>query len=102
MADQPTVSLAIEVANSVIRFGARFLKGSNRMSDLLMASPVEDWPGLLARIEREKDVIVPFDGIPGRMSEEAFEARFVDVESVAYLKMLDKIEAKIDLIALHR
>ena len=73
-----------------------------RMSDLPMASPAEDWPGLLARIEQENDVIVPFDGIPGRMSEEEFEARFIDVESVPYLEMLDRIEAKIDLVALHR
>ncbi|WP_242500605.1 hypothetical protein [Tropicimonas sp. IMCC6043] len=73
-----------------------------RMSNTLMAAPAEDWPDLIARIEGENDVIVPFGGIPEIMSGDEFEQTYGDVESPDYLAMLDRIEARIDGLALHR
>ncbi len=74
-----------------IRFAARFLG----------AEPA-DWPGLLARIRREGDVMPALDGIPGRMDAARFAARFGDVESPAYAAMLAEIAGRIDRLALHR
>lgn len=73
-----------------------------RLSNKMMAAPAEQWPDLMARIQAENDVIVPYDGIPQIMSEEDFEARYGDVESPAYLAQLADIEARIDQLALHQ
>jgi hypothetical protein len=73
-----------------------------RMSNLLMATPAEAWPGLLDRIGAEGDVIVTFDGLPEMMSAEAFEAEYGTVDSEAYRALLDRIEARIDALPLHR
>lgn len=72
-----------------------------RMSNLLMATPYAEWPALLALIETDNDVIVPFDGIPQLMPREEFTARFGDVNSPQYREMIAAIEARIDKIALH-
>lgn len=73
-----------------------------RMSNVFMATPLEDWPILLSLLQAENDVIVPFDGIPQIMSEDDFNARFTDVDSPAYRNMLAIIEARIDQLDLYR
>ena len=73
-----------------------------RMSDLMMAQSAAARPALLARLERENDVIVPFDSIPGLTPRREFEARYGNVGSTAYDEMLQKFEGKIDRLALHQ
>ena len=72
-----------------------------RLSDLMMATPLAGWPAILARIEDEGDVLAGFDGLPPRMSEAEFAARFESVNSPAYAAMLDLIEERIDRLAVH-
>ena len=72
-----------------------------RMANLFMATPVGDWSRLIARIEAEEDVIVPYDDIPQILSREAFSAQFGEIDSDRYLEMLHLIETKIDALALH-
>ncbi len=73
-----------------------------RMSNRMMAAPAADWPALLARIGAESDVIIDYAGLPSIMSDEEFRARFRDLDSEAYAAMLAEIEARIDLLPLHR
>lgn len=73
-----------------------------RMSNVLMATPKAAWPGMLARLQAENDVIVPFEGIPTIMTEEVFKARFSNVDSEEYKAMLALIETKIDALNLYR
>jgi hypothetical protein len=73
-----------------------------RMSNKFMATPAEGWPGLMALIEDENDLIVPFEGIPQIMTEGEFEAAYGDVDSPEYFAMLDGIEARIDALTVHR
>lgn len=73
-----------------------------RMSNTFMNTPSKDWPDLLARLERETDVIVSFEGIPPIMTEETFKDAYSDVGSAAYAAELANIEAKIDRLAVHR
>lgn len=72
-----------------------------RLSDRFMTAPVEEWPALIARIDTENDVIVPFDDIPQILSQEDFTAKFGSVESADYAAMLAHIEAQIDDLRLH-
>ncbi len=72
------------------------------LSNAMMAAPADDWPALLARIRSENDVIVPFKGIPGKIPQAQFKARFGDVESPAYMEMITRIEARIAGIGLHQ
>jgi hypothetical protein len=67
-----------------------------------MATPKEAWPDMLARLEGENDVIVPFEGIPPIMPEEAFKARFSNVDSEEYRAMIALIETKIDALNLYQ
>lgn len=72
------------------------------LSDALMTAPAPDWPALLARLDREADVIVAFDGIPPLMPESEFEARFGDIDSPAYGEMIARIEARIAALRLYQ
>lgn len=72
-----------------------------RLSDRLMAAPPGAWPALVARIRAESDILPRLQGLPGRMTESAFEARFGSVDSPAYRAVLDEIEARIDALPLH-
>lgn len=72
-----------------------------RLSDVMMATPSGDWPALLTKLETENDVIIPYDGIPGLMTEDAFEAQFGDLESPAYKAMIAQIERRIDGLRLY-
>ncbi len=71
------------------------------MSDAMMAAPPDAWPRILAGLESENDVIIPFDGIPQLMLEAEFKARFGNVESEAYKEMIAQIEQKIRALDLH-
>ena len=72
-----------------------------RMANLFMATPVGEWPRLIARIRAEEDVIVPYDDIPQILSRKAFSAQFGEIDSDRYRAMLDLIETRIDALALH-
>jgi len=72
-----------------------------RLSNLFMATPTEAWPDLIARIQSEGDVIIPFDDVPQILTEEEFVARFGSTESADYAAMLDRIEGRIDGLRLH-
>ena len=72
-----------------------------RMSNRFMSADPATWPGLIARLETENDVIIPYDGLPQILSREDFEATYSDVDSPAYREMLARIEARIDTLALH-
>ncbi len=72
-----------------------------RMSDLFMSQPPEVWPDLLSRMQADGDVIASFKDIPGAMPEADFKARYGDIDSPAYKRMLQAIEATIDQTALH-
>jgi len=72
-----------------------------RLANLFMATPVEEWDGLIARIRTEADVIVPYDDIPQILTRAEFSERFGEIDSDRYRTMLDRIERKIDALALH-
>ncbi len=72
-----------------------------RLADLFMATPVEEWSRLIARIEAEEDVIISYEGIPQILSRAEFTAEFGEVDSDRYDEMLDRIERRIDALALH-
>jgi hypothetical protein len=72
-----------------------------RLANRMMGASAEDWPRLLDRIQAESDVLASFEGIPGRMPQKEFDARFGSVDSAAYREMLDRIEARIDQLPLH-
>jgi hypothetical protein len=72
-----------------------------RLAALFMATPAEDWPRLISRIEAEEDVIVSFDDIPRILSRQEFTARFGDIENERYMEMLGLIERRIDALSLH-
>jgi hypothetical protein len=72
-----------------------------RMSNRLMTALRGDWPALLARLQAEHDVIVPFDDIPQIMSQAEFDSRYGSVDSAEYAGVLAAIEARIDTLALH-
>jgi len=73
-----------------------------RLSDRMMAAPLADWPALRARIVAEGDVLADFDGVPGRIGEAEFAARFGTIDSQAYREMLARIERRIDALPIHR
>lgn len=73
-----------------------------RMANLFMSTPSDEWPALIARIKKENDVIVSFEGIPQIMDETEFAELYGDIESPAYLARLADIETRIDQLALHR
>jgi hypothetical protein len=73
-----------------------------RMSNTLMATPIEDWPMVLERIKNENDVIVSFDGIPSIIANDEFLRTYGDIESPEYYAMLVSIESRIEDLALHR
>lgn len=73
-----------------------------RMSNRFMGTPASEWPGLIARIKEEADVIIAYDGIPQIMSQANFDAQFGDIDSPEYRDMLARIEARIDALPLHR
>jgi hypothetical protein len=66
-----------------------------------MAAPPEDWPALIARLRAESDILPRLQGLPGRMTGAAFDARFGTIDSPAYRAVLDEIEARIDALPLH-
>lgn len=72
------------------------------LSNTMMATSARDWPATLARIETERDVIVSFKGLPGKIPQAQFKARFGDVESPAYKEMIAQIEARIAGIGLYQ
>ena len=72
-----------------------------RLSDRMMAAPLADWPALRARIVTEADVLADFAGVPGRIGEAEFAARYGSIDSPAYLEMLERIERRIDALPLH-
>lgn len=72
-----------------------------RLANMFMGTPAKTWPRLIDRIEAEQDVIISFDGIPQILAPEAFAARFGEIDSDRYLDMRDRIERKIDNLALH-
>lgn len=61
----------------------------------LEAKP-DDLSGLIARIEREGDVAPDISGLPSRMSEAEFDARFGGVDTPAYKAQIAEIDARID------
>ena len=73
-----------------------------RMSNRLMAASADAWPALLARMTTEHDVIVDFAGIPPLMPRVDFVAAYGDVDSPAYQAELERIETRIDALALHQ
>ena len=73
-----------------------------RMSDRFMSLSTREWPTLLMQIEREEDIIISFDDIPQIMLEDEFLASIGTIESPQYQKELNRIEAKIDQLSLHR
>jgi len=72
-----------------------------RFADTMMAAAPADWPGLIARIGREGDVLAGFDGIPGKTPWPDFVARYGRMDSPAYLAMVERIERRIDALPLH-
>jgi hypothetical protein len=72
-----------------------------RLANLFMATPVEEWPRLIARIEAEGDVIISYDDIPQILTRAEFTEQFGEVDSDAYLEMIERIERRIDALALH-
>ena len=73
-----------------------------RMSDLFMTTGPAAWPGLIARLEAEGDVIVSFDGLPQILERGDFQQTYRDIDSPAYREMLASIESRIDGLTLHR
>jgi hypothetical protein len=80
----------IAANNSGIRFAERMVAASPR-----------DWPALARRVASEGDVMIPLDGLPGAMNRAEFEARFGEVDSPAYLQVIEQIEARIDALPFH-
>lgn len=72
-----------------------------RLSNLMMSSPVEQWPVIIEMIQADEDIIISLDGIPGLLSRDEFEQRFGDVDSASYAEVLDQIESRIDSLPIH-
>ena len=72
-----------------------------RLANLFMATPIGEWDRLIARIETEADVIIPYADIPQKMTRAEFADRFGEIDSARYRAILDRIERKIDSLALH-
>jgi len=73
-----------------------------RFADTMMRTRRSEWPGMIRRIDGERAVLPSFEGIPGRMEWAAFERRFERMDSPAYKEMVERIESRIDTLALHR
>lgn len=73
-----------------------------RLANRLMTASAAEWPDLLARIQREGDVIISFDAVPPAMTRAAFESRYGTIESPAYKQELARIEAQIDQLSVHQ
>jgi hypothetical protein len=72
-----------------------------RLSDLFMAAPRGDWPGLIARLTSEEAVLADFAGLPAPMGDAQFRERFGDVASDSYRDLIAEIETRIDQTGLH-
>ncbi len=72
-----------------------------RLANRFMATPVADWEALIARIGTERDVIISFDDIPHLLTRAEFTARFGEIDSARYRAMVDRIDRRIDALALH-
>lgn len=73
-----------------------------RMSDMLMQDTPQTWERRLERLQSEADLIVAFDGLPGKISKEEFAARFGTVDSPEYIAMIAEIDARIDRLDFYR
>ncbi len=73
-----------------------------RFGEMLMATPRADWPALAARLTDETTLMPPIDGLPTRLSEAEFRARFGDVDSPAYAAMVAEIDDRVDALPLYR
>lgn len=73
-----------------------------RLSDRMMSASAAEWPMILDMLSDEAKVIATLDGIPGAMSQAAFETTYTDVQSAEYFAVLNRIEARIDALAVHR
>jgi hypothetical protein len=72
-----------------------------RFAETALATPRSGWPGLIARMADEAAVMPSIEGLPAGLSEEAFRARFGDVESEPYRAMLARIEERVAALPLH-
>jgi len=72
-----------------------------RMADLLLATPADGWPSLLERMTAEAAVIGALDGLPGETPQADFARTIGGLDSVAYRRLFDLIETRIDGLALH-
>jgi hypothetical protein len=94
--------------NDSLRGGSRFdftdIAANNsgiRMSQLFMGQPPEAWPGLIARIRTEADLLASFTGLPSPLADSHFKATYGDVDSAAYGQVMQTIEERINATALH-
>lgn len=72
-----------------VRFAAAFL-----------AAAPDEWPGMLARIGSEADIMPAIEGLPRGLGEADFRARFRDVDSPEYAAMVAEIERRVDALPL--
>jgi hypothetical protein len=72
-----------------------------RFAEAFLAADPSDWPAMLDLIEAESDVLPSLEGLPTRLPEAEFRARFGDVDSPAFAAMMADIEARIAAAPLH-
>lgn len=73
-----------------------------RFAAVWLSTPKAEWPALIARIGAEGDVLPSLDGLPSRLSEAEFRARFGAVDSPDYAGLMAEIERRIDTLPFHR
>ena len=73
-----------------------------RFAAAFLAAPRAAWPGMLARIAGEGDLLPALDGLPRGLSEAEFRARYGDVDSPGYSELIALIGGRIDALALYR
>ena len=102
-----TLSEFEELSDSIGGSGFDFtdLAASNsgiRVADFFSMLPAEDWPDAIARIANEASVIVHLDGLPPKMTDAAFRARYGEIGSDSYNAVFNEIEARIDALPVYQ
>jgi hypothetical protein len=72
-----------------------------RLSNLMMSTSADQWPGLIDLIQADTDIVASLDGIPELMPRDEFERQFGDVDSDEYAQMMQRIESRIGRLPLH-
>jgi hypothetical protein len=72
-----------------------------RFAETVLRTDPAGWEALAARLEAESDVLVSFEGLPGRLPAAEFLRRFGALDSPAYAAMIERIETSVRSLPFH-